>query len=235
MLQNFSFSDVGSGQLYYNLDGLYTTNLTKKEVGYTTNSSVSASPTYTEVNYNSGTISTGITGNTAYIWIRLTYSDLGQVLIYANKYGNRYSVYMSSGGTVACFTGDTKILTTQGLLQIKDLKLNDEIITENGIQPISKKYAHIVDELYKVYVGDEEIKCSYSHPFLTERGKIYAKDLIVGDKMQTLNNEILEVSRIEIDAMLTPVYEINTVNAEEYYITDSKILVGSEELIGAKM
>lgn len=230
IMQNYSFSDNGNGQIYYNLDGLYEKNLTKKEIGYTTSSSVTATPTYTTVSSNSGSVSTSMAGNTIYVWVRLTYSDLGEVIINSNKYGNRYSVYLDSGGIQACFDGDTEVLTTRGLCKIKDLKLNDEVITENGAQPISKIYAHFVDKLYRMHVGNEEIKCSFSHPFITERGKVCAKDLIVGDKMWTIDNEMLEVTKIEIDETSTPVFEINTENAEKYYVTNSKILVGSEEL-----
>ena len=233
-IQNFSFSDIGGGQFYYDLDGLYTKNLTKKEIGYTTNSSISANPTYVTVNYNSGSVSTNVTNNTVYIWIRLTYSDLGVVTICYDKYGDRYSIYLSGGGQ-ACFKGDTKVLTVKGLVEIKDLKINDVIVTENGKQPICRKYEHLIDEVYKIYIENETIECSYSHPFITQKGKVCAKELVIGDTVQTIEGKMLQISNIEIENKPMPVYEINTVNANEYYITDSKILVGSEELVGVKM
>lgn len=97
LVQDFLFRDNGNGQLYYELAGLYLTNLTKKEIGYTTSSSATATPTYIQVSNLTGSISTGIVDNFAYEWIRLTYSDLGVVIINTDKYGNRYSTYLSSG------------------------------------------------------------------------------------------------------------------------------------------
>jgi len=97
LIQNFLFRDNGNGQVYYELDGLYQTNLTQKEIGYTTSSSSTATPTYITVNNYSGSISTGIIDNFAYLWIRLTYSDLGTIIINTDRHGDRYSVYLSSG------------------------------------------------------------------------------------------------------------------------------------------
>lgn len=230
LIQDFEFRDNGGGQVYYDLVGLYSTNLTKKEIGYTTSPSGTASPTYQTINYTSGGISTGIQNNFAYIWIRLTYSDLGVIVINTDKYGERYSVYLSGGGQ-ACFEGDTKVLTPNGLTPIKDLKLNDAIITEDGIKTITKKYEHIVTTLFNIYVGKEIIKSSYSHPFVTQRGYVNAVDLKEGDMLEDKDGNILRVDKIEIEKVDIPVYEINTDNADNYYITESEILVGSEFLM----
>lgn len=97
LIQDFLFRDNGNGQVYFELDGLYQTNLTQKEVGYTTSPSATASPTYITVNNDSGSISTGIIDNFAYLWIRLTYSDLGIIIINTDRHGDRYSVYLTSG------------------------------------------------------------------------------------------------------------------------------------------
>lgn len=97
LINSFSFEDLGEGQAKYELAGLYTTNLTKKEIGYTTSPSAveeAADPTYLEVTSTSSSISTGILENFAYFWIRLTYSDLGTIVINRDKYGERFSVYM---------------------------------------------------------------------------------------------------------------------------------------------
>ena len=229
-LQEFEFDDNTAGQLYYNLKNLYTNNLTKKEIGYTTNSSASATPTYLEVNTTSGNVSTGIQNAYAYPWVRLTYSDVGVVTINADKYGTRFSVYMTSGGQ-ACFEGNTEVLTPMGLVAIKDLKLNDEIVTQNGNKRIFKKYEHIINWLYIIHVKNEIIKCSYSHPFLTQRGYVNAIELTENDVLKDKDGNELHISEIEVEAVDMPVYEINTNDADDYYVTASKILVGSEILM----
>ena len=231
-MQNFSFSDNYNGDIYYSLQDLYKTNLTKMEIGYTTSSSLTASPTYKTVTSTYGSVSTGITGSTVYIWVRLTYSDLGQLVWYTDKYGDRYSVYLSeSSGGLACFTGDTKVLTTNGLTPIEEIQLNNEIETLDGLRKVTKKYEHIVEAIYEITVGEQLIKCSYSHPFVTERGTVIAKELVKGDVMSTRDKERLVVEDIVMKLKPTIVYEINTDFANTYYITDSNILVESEGLM----
>lgn len=231
MFQNFVFSDNGSGVLRYNLQGLYKTNLTKVELAYTTSSSLTIEPEYTELDNYNYIIETGITNQTIYIWIKLTYSDLGEIVITSNNSDERYSVYMESGG-LACFTSDTLILTNDGLKEIKSLKINDEIMTTNGLQKITKMYSHIANKIYKIYAEDTIIKASWSHPFITKnRGEVLAKDLTNKDKLYNINGEIVYINKVEVEEKQEVVYEINT-DVNNYYITDKNILVASENLGG---
>lgn len=229
MLQNFVWTDSGNGILTYNLKGLYKPNLTKVEIGYTESSSLTVSPDYTEITEYSGYIETGITSSTTlYIWVKLTYSDLGEIEMTTDPNGERYNIYLDLNGQ-ACFTGDTKILTEAGMKEIKDIKINDNIVTTSGIKPVTKKYEHIVNKIYRIKVENEEIKASYSHPFITERGIVIARDLKVGDILEDITGRKVEIKDIEIIEERAIVYEINT-DSNCYYITDSKILVASEVL-----
>lgn len=225
--QNFTFYNTGS-VLGYNLEGISQENLSKIEIGYVT--SETETPTnFVEVTNHNGNIDTDIVEDTIiYIWIKLTYTDIGEFLLNSDNYGNKYSLYMVSGGQ-ACFTGDTKILTETGMKEIKDIKINDNIVTASGIKPVTKKYEHIVSNIYKIKIGNEEIKASYSHPFITERGIVIARDLEVGDILEDITGRKVEIKDIEIIEERAIVYEINT-DSNYYYITDSKILVASEVL-----
>ena len=227
--QNFVWTDSGNGILTYNLKGLYKPNLEKVEIGYTESSSLTVSPDYTEITEYSGYIETGITSSTTlYIWVKLTYTDLGEIEITTDADGERHTIYLDLNG-LACFTGDTKILTETGMKEIKDIKINDNIVTTSGIKPVTKKYEHIVNKIYRIKVENEEIKASYSHPFMTERGIVIARDLKVGDILEDITGRKVEIKDIEIIEERAIVYEINT-DSNYYYITDSKILVASEVL-----
>lgn len=227
--QNFVWNDSGNGILTYNLKGLYKPNLTKVEIGYTESSSLTVSPDYTEITEYSGYIETGITSSTTlYIWVKLTYTDLGEIEITTDADGERYNIHLDLNGQ-ACFTGDTKILTEAGMKEIKDIKINDNIVTTSGIKPVTKKYEHIVNKIYRIKVENEEIKASYSHPFMTERGIVIARDLKIGDIFEDITGRKIKIKDIEIIEESTVVYEINT-DSNNYYITDSKILVASEVL-----
>ena len=228
MIQNFVFSDNGSGILRYKLNNLYRNNLTKVEIGYTESSSILAEPDYTEVNNFDYVINTGLTGTTIYIWIKLTYSTLGEIIINSNNAGDRYSVYMNEGG-VACFDGSTKVLTEYGLTPIQNIKIGDMIQTSRGFSAVTKLYSHTVEKTYNIRVKDEIIKASYSHPFITNRGIIIAKNLLIGDILTNIDGKEYKIESIEIEKNPNIVYEINT-DTNDYYITDKCIKVASEML-----
>lgn len=214
------------------MQGISKSNLSKVEIGYTT--STSEEPTaYAEITEYNGTLETNITEDTIiYIWIKLTYTDIGELIINSDNEDNRYSIYIVSGG-LACFTSDTLVLTNNGLKEIKSLKINDEIMTANGLQKITKMYSHIANKLYNIYVGDTVIKASWSHPFITAtRGQVLAKDLTNKDKLYNINGEIVYINKVEVEEKQEIVYEINT-DVNNYYITDKNILVASENLGGA--
>ena len=113
--------------------------------------------------------------------------------------------------------------------EIRNIKLNDKILTPLGIKTVTKKYEHIVSNIYKIKIENEEIKASYSHPFITERGIVIARDLKVRDILEDITGRKVEIKDIEIIEERAIVYEINT-DSNYYYITDSKILVASEVL-----
>lgn len=227
--QDFVWADSGNGILTYNLKGLYKPNLLKVEIGYTESSSLTLSPDYTEITEYSGYIETGITSSTTlYIWVKLTYTDLGEIEMTTDADGKRYNIYLDLNGQ-ACFTGDTKVLTETGFKEIRNIKLNDNILTTSGIKPVTKKYEHIVNKIYRIKAENEEIKASYSHPFVTLRGTVIARDLKIGDVLEDITGRKIKITDIEIIEESTVVYEINTY-ANNYYITDSKILVATEKL-----
>lgn len=225
--QSFTFYN-DNNIIGYNLQGISKSNLTKIELGYTTNETDEPQE-YAEITETSGRLETNIENDgTIYLWIKLTYTDIGEVKINADNDEHRYSLYMVLGGS-ACFTGDTKVLTETGMKEIRNIKLNDKILTPLGIKTVTKKYEHIVNKIYRIKVENEEIKASYSHPFVTLRGIVIARDLKVGDILEDITGRKIKIKDIEIIEESTIVYEINT-DANNYYITDSKILVASEVL-----
>lgn len=230
--QNFIFYNNGSG-LVYNLNGIIKSNLSRIEIGYTTKE-YDKPTSYKIVSAYNGTLETNITQDTTiYIWIKLTYSDIGEIVINSDKDDSRYYVYIVMGG-VACFTSDTLIMTEDGLKEISKLNINDKIITTNGAQKITKTYRHFTSRIYQIYVNnDVVIKASWSHPFITaNRGVVLAKDLAKDDLLYDINGKHISVKNIKLeDHVNVEVYEINTEKTNNYYISDLNILVESENLI----
>lgn len=85
-----------------------------------------------------------------------------------------------------CFTGDTEVLTENGLVPIKDIKIGDKVFTHLGrLKEVVANSKREPDKLLKLKIGTEEIKCTEEHPFyILREGKptwIKAKDLKTRD------------------------------------------------------
>ena len=139
-----------------------------------------------------------------------------------------------SGG-LACFTGDTPILTTDGLKPIKEVKIGDRVLTVNTMKtavverPITKLVSHEETEIYKLYVNDEIIETTASHPFVTkEKGRCNARILEKGMTLIDMNGNSHTIDNIEIASTNTIVYEIVVDETRNYFVGNSNIQVYNE-------
>lgn len=65
-----------------------------------------------------------------------------------------------------CFTGDTLVLTEEGLKPIKDIQIGDNVFTHKGrLRPVLDKSNHYEKKLIKSRIGTENIVCTENHPF----------------------------------------------------------------------
>lgn len=142
----------------------------------------------------------------------------------------------SSGGGLACFTGETLVSTEKGLQAIKDLKLNDKVYSKNKenqieLKEIDKLFSHITNTIYKINTGSNIISSSWSHPFYVYgKGKVLAKDLKAGDKLQDIENNIILIESIEVLSNSMPVFEIRVKDNANYFVGNDKIFVGCETI-----
>jgi len=98
-----------------------------------------------------------------------------------------------------CFAENTQIETEQGLKQIKDIKVGDMVQTHKGMKKvvnvsITKKTGRMI----KMYFSTKQsLVCTPDHPiYESNRGWQYAEELNIGDKLQTSENEIIEVANL---------------------------------------
>lgn len=139
-----------------------------------------------------------------------------------------------SGG-LACFTGDTPILTTDGLKPIKEVKVGDRVLTVNTMKtavverPITKLVSHEETEIYKLYVNGGIIETTASHPFVTkEKGRCNARILEKGMTLIDMNGNSHTIDNIEIASTNTIVYEIVVDETRNYFVGNSNIQVYNE-------
>lgn len=118
-----------------------------------------------------------------------------------STYGN--NTYARISGT--CLKGDTLVYTTNGPVQIKDLKVGDFVWSFNGKDFEPKKVLNAWSNGLKpiITVKDEsgnKIECTENHPFLCDSGEyVWAKDLKISQKIVTASEFPSEkiVSRVE--------------------------------------
>lgn len=133
-----------------------------------------------------------------------------------------------------CFTADTLIATKVGSKQIKDVEVGDEVYSANpetgekGLKKVTQVFVNETDTLIHVFVGDEEIRTTPTHPFWVEgKGWIDAGYLVAGDKLRLYNGELLEVERVEVECLdeVIKVYNFEVEDWHTYYVSGSEVLV----------
>lgn len=80
-----------------------------------------------------------------------------------------------------CFHQDTLVKTRNGIKKIIDITTDDEVWNCLGWSKVLDKQLKNVDQHLKIRYNGLDVKVSFNHPFLTERGWTYAKDIRVGD------------------------------------------------------
>lgn len=110
---------------------------------------------------------------------------------YRQEYDLRNKTYKSNPlhnwSSHFCFTGDTPILTRNGIRQIMNIENNDEVLTLEGWKKCTKAIkTRLSANLVEVSFEDGmKVKCTPDHLFLTETGWISAELLIPCTKIQS--------------------------------------------------
>ncbi len=125
--------------------------------------------------------------NTINVNIQRTDKNIAIRMVQLSQY--RYVSYVESPDGSNCPDYETIIFTVDGgEKMIKDLKNGDEVITINPItlqQSVSKIHSHFIKSteeygkpvLKITSINGRTIICTDDHPFLTQKGWVYAKDL----------------------------------------------------------
>ena len=171
---------------------------------------------------------------------RLSFINIDGDLINKSLNKDSTNVYIgdnsTSSGGMACFTGETLVNTSSGLVPIESLKAGDEVISFNDntreyeSKKITKCLSHFTNEIYLIYLNNEIIRATYDHPMSTLRkDRILVKDLEVGDVLVS-NKEHKEILDIKTKYETVLVYDIGVEDNNNYFIGESNILVYSEPI-----
>lgn len=174
--------------------------------------------------------------------IKLNNIGTGKILITATyqtiestSIGQSFEVIQ--GGEV-CFTGDTPVLTSSGLVNIQDLKVGDKVISyneetkQNEEKAITNIKSHEEYDLYYIITRTDTVRCTYDHPFyVKDKGKVLSRNLRAGDILidKDGNERRLQSIAYSIDDTET-VYDIAVEGNNTYYVGKDSILVYTEDV-----
>lgn len=143
----------------------------------------------------------------------------------------------SGGGGVACFTEDTLVLTDNGLKPIKDIKVDDLVVSynfetkEQELKPITAIISHKVDYVINVVSDNNTIKATGDHPVYTnEFGKINVAQLNSNCSLLMHNNIKDNVINISLEDKQYTVYDISVKDNHNYYVGQKPVLVYNESI-----
>ncbi len=104
-----------------------------------------------------------------------------------------------------CSKHDTRVLTTDGLKQIKDIKYGDMIYSYDDRKAVIQKCLgteHTMKDSIKITMrSGREITISHDHPMLTFTGYKKASDITINDRIATLNAAIDSEYQIDEDEL----------------------------------
>ena len=141
---------------------------------------------------------------------------------------------LTPGGGV-CFTAGTKVSTPNGLRNIEDLKAGDIVYTFNEeTKQVEQKE---IEEWFEreeseiatlVFANGEKIENTMPHPYyVVGKGWTETKNLAIGDKILTQNNEEIEIINIIKKTLDKPikVYNMSIKDNHNYFVGNGKLLV----------
>ena len=134
-----------------------------------------------------------------------------------------------------CFTGDTEVYTSDGLVCIEEISVGDEVLAydyetgETELKEVLNVWVKETDEILHVSTSDgETIDTTTNHPFYVEyKGWVAAGDLDVGDILYTADGDEVEVTDIELEKLAEPilVYNLEVEDFHTYFVGEYGVLV----------
>lgn len=132
-----------------------------------------------------------------------------------------------------CFTADTLVETNSGKKQICDICVGDLVYSYNEdtkcymYSEVTQITNNTTKELIEITVGDDIIKCTPEHPFLTDNGWVLAGDLTNNALLLTSRGDYSKISSVNKTTLSEPVetYNLCVDNTHTFTVGNSGIVV----------
>ena len=127
-----------------------------------------------------------------------------------------------------CFSANTRIFTSVGLKEIKDIKIDDLVLTHIGnFKRVKRLYKKESNDLYKIKTSKNS-KCVYvtkDHPFLSNENSNKYDAISKIDEVYTIPKNInlkREIDTIDIYELFNPLHFKKICAGSTFYINDRK-------------
>ena len=137
-----------------------------------------------------------------------------------------------------CFTGETEVMTDEGLVAIEDIEVGDYVLAEDTVtgeqeyKEVLNVFVSQTNKLVHVTTADDNsettINTTDNHPFYVEgKGWVPAIELEAGDQLRTADGEIETVSRVEVEYLdeAVLIYNLEVEGYHTYFVSDESVLV----------
>ena len=135
----------------------------------------------------------------------------------------------------SCFTGDTEVYTSEGLVCIEAVQVGDDVWAYNSetgeteLKKVLNVWIKETDEIFHISTSDgETIDTTTNHPFyVEEKGWVAAGDLDVGDILITADGSKVEITELELENLAEPisVYNLEVADFHTYFVGEYGVLV----------
>ncbi|BDA77822.1 hypothetical protein LPTSP3_g07520 [Leptospira kobayashii] len=138
-----------------------------------------------------------------------------------------------------CFVAGTKVHTKDGLKNIEEIQVGDEVASWNettkevSYKLVTELFVHEVDLLFDIQVAEAALQTTWNHPFwvVDKQAWVEAKDLQVGENVLLKDGKQVPVTGVlHNDVTTTKVYNLEIENNHTYFVGEDGILVHNYDL-----
>jgi RHS repeat-associated protein len=135
-------------------------------------------------------------------------------------------------GAFCSFSGDTLVMTEDGLVPMSEVELWDNVLAYNeetgeiGYYPVTAVWEHLDPIIVTLTIDGEQIETTPEHPFYTATGDwLAAADLQIGDEIRTAKWGTGTVEANHFTIASQPMYNFTVATAHTYFVGDGQWLV----------
>ena len=165
----------------------------------------------------------------------ITQTTIASVAVFSGGMNSGFNKAANSAGVKpSCFVAGTLVMAVAGMVAIETIKSGDKVIStdpetmETSPKTVLETYIREVTTLVHLTVNGEEIVTTVDHPFYVKnQGFIKAGELIVGDELLDVNENVLLVEKFNVELTEEPVkvYNFEVEDFHTYLVGGFRILV----------